>query len=263
MTTTSEHPANGHRPAGRGSFGEYFADLDPHGPVPLHAQVSERLEQAIRDGAIAVGERLESETALAQRLGISRATAQRSIRSLVDRGLLVRRRGIGTQVLQSRAPRPLELTALDDPGDADRESGDRILVHEVIPASAGIAARLRIREGADVLYMRRLRHSNGRPAAIVDGYLPTALADGGVGEPDTRSLSALLRELGVAIRSTELSVGARLALADDVELLGITVGDPLLTVDRCILGAPGGVLGYGSECYLPDLYAVQAMLVGR
>ena len=84
---------------------DLFADLDRSGPVPLYYQVSTRLEGAIHDGTIPAGARLENEIAIGQRLGLSRPTVRRAIQELVDKGLLVRRRGIGTQVVQGEVRR--------------------------------------------------------------------------------------------------------------------------------------------------------------
>lgn len=76
-----------------------FLDLDRSGPIPLHFQVSSRLEAAIRSGDIPPGSYLESEIAIGQRLGLSRPTVRRAISELANKGLLVRRRGVGTQVV--------------------------------------------------------------------------------------------------------------------------------------------------------------------
>src|SRR5690625_1263572 len=77
-----------------------FRDLDRNGPIPLYFQISQRLEQAIHDELLVPGARLENEIALAARLGLSRPTIRRAIQELVDKGMLVRRRGVGTQVVQ-------------------------------------------------------------------------------------------------------------------------------------------------------------------
>ena len=52
--------------------------------------------------------------ALAERLDLSRPTVRRAIAELVDRGLLVRRRGVGTTVASQVIHRRDELTSLYD-----------------------------------------------------------------------------------------------------------------------------------------------------
>src|SRR4051812_19374934 len=91
---------------------ELVLDLDRSGPIPLYYQVASELEKAIQDGTLNPGARLENELALSQRLGLSRPTVRRAIQELVDKGLLVRRRGVGTQIVQGKVTRSVELTSL-------------------------------------------------------------------------------------------------------------------------------------------------------
>src|ERR1700733_12843466 len=101
------------RPAVRGlPMSELTVDLDRSSPVPLYYQVSRQIEAAIDAGDLAPGDRLENEISLADRGGLSRPTMRRAIQELVDKGLLVRRRGIGTQVVHGRVKRPMDLTSL-------------------------------------------------------------------------------------------------------------------------------------------------------
>ena len=93
---------------------ELMLDLDRSSPVPLYFQVSRQIEAAIDAGQLAPGDRLENEISLADRWGLSRPTMRRAIQELVDKGLLVRRRGIGTQVVHGRVKRPMDLTSLFD-----------------------------------------------------------------------------------------------------------------------------------------------------
>ncbi|MEU6308496.1 GntR family transcriptional regulator, partial [Streptomyces chartreusis] len=88
--------------------------LDRGSPVPLYYQLAQQLEAAIEHGALAPGNLLGNEVDLSVRLGLSRPTVRQAIQSLVDKGLLVRRRGVGTQVVHSQVKRPLELSSLYD-----------------------------------------------------------------------------------------------------------------------------------------------------
>ena len=54
-------------------------ELDRSSPVPLYYQLAQAIEAAIRDGALAPGDRFENELALAKRLTLSRPTTRRAI----------------------------------------------------------------------------------------------------------------------------------------------------------------------------------------
>jgi DNA-binding GntR family transcriptional regulator len=259
-----ERSAQGARPADRVWPDEFFADLGHDRSAPLHSQVSDRLERAIREGALALGDLLDNEVAIARRLGVSRATAQRSIQALVEKGLLIRRRGIGTQVAQGQGTTPHGTASLyEELRRAGRVPSTRVLLHEVIPAPAHIAERLRIPEGDAVLRLRRLREADGLPVAILENHLPAAFAGIDAEKLGTRGLHRLLGAHGATVRSVDLAIGARLALARESGLLGVTPGDPLLTAERRSFSDLGRVLDCGSHLYRPDRYAFETMLVGK
>ena len=83
-------------------------------PVPLYFQVAEQLEHAIHEGLLVPGDRIGNEVALADQLGLSRPTLRQAIQMLVDKGMLVRKRGVGTQVVHAPIRRTVELTSLYD-----------------------------------------------------------------------------------------------------------------------------------------------------
>ena len=58
-------------------------------------KLARQLEAAIESGVLTPGNRLGNEIELSVRLGLSRPTVRQAIRSLVDKGLLVRSRGVG------------------------------------------------------------------------------------------------------------------------------------------------------------------------
>src|SRR3954470_21609266 len=85
--------------------------LDRSSPVPLYFQLATQLEAAIDRGDLSAGGRLDNEIELADRLGVSRPTMRRAIQELVSKGLLVRKRGVGTQVVRGGLKRRVELTS--------------------------------------------------------------------------------------------------------------------------------------------------------
>lgn len=72
--------------------------LDAASPVPLYHQLAERLFSEIREGRYAPGSKLPSEHELAETFKLGRPTVRQATASLIQRGLLERRRGSGTYV---------------------------------------------------------------------------------------------------------------------------------------------------------------------
>lgn len=240
------------------------AGLDRTGPVPLYFQIATGMERAIRSGAISAGSRLENEISIGQSLGLSRPTVRRAIQELVDKGLVVRRRGVGTQVVQGTVTRPVELTSLYDDLAADRhEPTTEVLAHAVIAAGPDIARELGVADGSDVVHVRRRRSADGAPVAVLENYLPADFADITTDELQSRGLYQLMRGRGVAIAIARQTIGARRARADESELLGIAEGGPVLTMTRVAFDNAGRAIEYGTHCYRPDRYAFETTLVQK
>jgi GntR family transcriptional regulator len=72
--------------------------LDATSKVPLYHQLAERLFAQIQGGEYPPGERIPSEHELAERYGLGRPTVRQATDALVQRGVLLRRRGSGTFV---------------------------------------------------------------------------------------------------------------------------------------------------------------------
>ncbi|WP_448458329.1 GntR family transcriptional regulator [Mycobacterium syngnathidarum] len=238
-------------------------ELDRSSPVPLYFQVAQVFEKAILDGQLKPGDRFENELALASRLNLSRPTTRRAIQELVDKGLLVRKRGVGTQVVQTPVHRPVELTSLyDDLARAGQEPATKVLEYAIAPASDEVAGWLNLPPGSEVATMRRLRMSNGQPLAVMTNYLPAGLA------PDEEQLeqSGLYRSLrsrGVHIRLARQRIGARAASRDEARLLDEKPKAPLLVMERTAFDDSGRIVEYGSHVYRASRYYFDTTLVDR
>lgn len=241
-----------------------FNNLDRSGPIPLYFQVEQRLEEAILDGRLPAGARLENEIALGERLNLSRPTIRRAIQDLVDKGLLVRRRGIGTQVVHGRVTRGVELTSLfDDLATTGQKPTTQLLYHAIDTANEVVAERLGVAVGSKVLHIRRLRVADGVPVAVLENWLPEQFTD--ITEADLLSMGLyeLLRSRGIAIRVAKQKIGARSSSASDAQLLDIDRGSALLTMERAAFDNSGHGVEFGSHFYRPDLYSFEVTLVEK
>lgn len=75
-----------------------FERLDPRSPIPLYAQIAERIKVAIAAGELEPGAALESVRALAGRIRVNPATVVQAYRGLEEEGFVEMRQGSGTYV---------------------------------------------------------------------------------------------------------------------------------------------------------------------
>lgn len=233
-------------------------------PSPLWVRLAAGLEAAIASGSLPPGARLENEVSISERLSLSRPTVRRAIQELVDKGLLVRRRGIGTQVVHGSVARQIDLTSLhDDLARSGRVPSTRVLDVTLAHAAPEIAAQLGLAPEARVLKIRRVRFADAAPIAVLENYLPDTFADITAETLRTEGLYHALRDRGVTLRVARQRIGARRATVDEGQLLDIGRGAPVLTMDRTAYDADGAAVEYGHHCYRPDLYGFEMTLVDR
>jgi DNA-binding GntR family transcriptional regulator len=238
--------------------------VDRSSPVPLYYQVAQVLEQAIETGDLAPGERLDNEIALAESLGLSRPTMRRAIQYLVDRGLLVRKRGVGTQVVHRAVRRPVELTSLhDDLAAEGRSPRTEVLRLEKVHASDTVAHVLGVAEGTTVLALERLRFADDEPLALLRNYLPNGIVTLTEDLLRTAGLYQTMRSAGVRPHLASQVVGARTATSGEARLLTESRGAPLLTMRRTAYDETGRVVEYGDHVYRASVYSFEFVLASH
>jgi DNA-binding GntR family transcriptional regulator len=247
------------------SVADLSVHLDRSSPVPLYHQVARQVEAAIERGDLSPGARLENEIRMAERWGLSRPTMRRAIQELVDKGLLVRKRGIGTQVVNRQVKRPVRLTSLyDDLASTGQEPSTRVLLHEVVPATPLVAEHLGVPIEADVVRLQRVRSARAEPLALLNNWLPTEVAsEFTTDQLQTGGLYELFRAQGVNLRIASQRIGARAASATEAGLLHIRKGDPLLRTERTTYDDYGRAVEYANHVYRADTYSMEVTVVGR
>jgi len=236
--------------------------VDRNSPVPLYRQVSQHLERSIESGEIPNGTRLGNEVALAEAMGLSRPTVRRAMQQLVDKGLIVRRRGIGTRVVQPKVRRPLELSSLydDDLAGSGRAPTTEVLELGQVAAPEEVAALLRVDFGEPVARLVRLRRANGNPIAKMTNSLPAQVGELDIAHLEEHGLYELLRERGIQLHSATQTIGARNATTAEARLLDEPRSASLLTMQR-ITYDRGAAVEYGTHIYAASRYSFKIDLL--
>ncbi|WP_327639807.1 GntR family transcriptional regulator [Kribbella sp. NBC_00482] len=230
--------------------------IDRSSPVPLYFQLAQRLQQLIESGQIPSGARLDNELVVAEQLGLSRPTVRQAMQYLVEKGMLSRKRGVGTSVVNNRVRRKDVRSSLyEDLERAGRRPRTELLSCEVVPATEEIATALAIEPGTKLMALRRLRYADDEPLAILRNHIR---ADLGITAEslERRGLYQLLRAAGSEIKAAQQTVGARKATAAEASLLQEPRGATLLKVHRVAYDAHGRPVEYGRDLYRASLYSI-------
>lgn len=73
-----------------------FSRIDPRSPVPIYAQIADRVRVAVAAGDLREGDALPSVRALAAELRVNPATVVQAYRALEREGIVELRQGAGT-----------------------------------------------------------------------------------------------------------------------------------------------------------------------
>jgi GntR family transcriptional regulator len=236
--------------------------VDRSSPIPLYFQLAQQLEEAINDGRLTPGSRIDTEVELARRLRLSRPTVRQAMDYLVDKGVIARRRGAGTRVVSADVRRPLELSSLhDDLLRSGQRPTTQVLSMTVEPVTGEVAHALQLPDGSDAVLLVRLRSAMHRPIARLTNYLPMNFADLTSAELEQQGLYEILRGRGIRLHSASQVIGARTATMAEAKLLDERRSAAVLTMQRTTLDDHGGVVEFGTHIYAASRYRFEFSLL--
>jgi GntR family transcriptional regulator len=140
---------------------------------------------------------------------------------------------------------------------AGRVPSSTLLTRVIRPASMEEAVSLGIAARQPVVHLRRLRQADGAPIALESTVLIEACADAVMTADLTLgSLHETLARAGIVLRRGTSTIAAAIATAEDVRLLGVLVGDPLLVERRVIVDGHGRRIEATESRYPADRYGL-------
>jgi DNA-binding GntR family transcriptional regulator len=232
--------------------------IDRGSPVPLYHQLAEQLSSAIRGGQLEPGDPFENELAMCERLGLSRPTVRRAIQEMVDQGLLVRRRGVGTTVANRKVHRRFELSSLFD----GRTPRTTVLQLERVQEPSAATA-LDLPENTEMLSILRLRLVEDKPLALLHNWLPPEYFDLTREELEETGLYDALRTRGAKPVVARQSIGARMPTPAERRHLNLRGGQPVLTMTRMAFDVAGKAVEFGDHSYRAEDYALEMVVDER
>ncbi|TGG94208.1 histidine utilization repressor [Natronospirillum operosum] len=204
------------------------------GQSPRYRVIKEFLTERIHNGEFAPNHQIPPEEQLARDFGVSRMTANRAIRELVQEGYLIRQVGLGTFVTDRKAESPLQdiRNIAEEVRLRGHEYDNRVLICEAIKADDEVALRLGVRVSSRVFHSIIVHRENGVPIQLENRYVNPRWVPHYLDTDFSRHTPNEVLVASCPISDLEHIVEAVLPDAETAEWLEIGRDEPCLSVIR-------------------------------
>lgn len=232
--------------------------IDKHSPIPIYYQIMKQLQAKIDEGEYGVDRALPPERELVETYGVSRMTVRQAIAELVNEGILIRRKGVGTFVAPPKLEQALSgLTSFtEDMAQRGMKAGARIISFQETLPEPTVRKALGLSADERVFECVRLRLADEEPMALETTTLIASICPGlRQGDLENQSLYTLLADRwGVRLDHASQSLEPILATIYEAGLLHVAPGSPMLLMHRTTYDQDGRAFEYVKSLYRGDRY---------
>ncbi len=233
-------------------------DIDKSSPVPVYYQLKEQLAIYIRNETYPVGSQLPPETAISEKLGISRGTVRQAISDLVSEGRLSRVRGRGTFVTELTGATHLAqrfTSFAEDMQELDIPYASRLISGKIQPAGGRLLKKLGLGQGSKVVYLERLGSIYDKPYVLAFSYLPLDLCPDLLEKDLTNQSLYQVLEDAYGLHLLRATRTLEAATADEYEsrLLNVKIGTPVHFMQSLAYLDDGRVVEYSRLRFRGDM----------
>jgi len=238
--------------------------VDGKFPTPLYHQIYSILRGKIVEREYADGDQFLSEKEVAEAYGVSRITARRALDDLAKDGLVVRKRGRGTQVTYIAPSRPLQagiegvlenLLAMGLETEVSLLEFDYVTPNEQVMDALDCAATDLVQRSV------RVRRLDKLPFSYLTTYVPEFVGRTyGRDDLGSTSLLSLLERSGVEVIRAEQTIDATLASPEVARSLDVELCSPILRVRRIVYDQTDTPVEFITSLYRPDRYQYRMQL---
>ncbi|RFM26777.1 GntR family transcriptional regulator [Deminuibacter soli] len=232
--------------------------IDHSSKIPLHVQVEEFLLKLIAQDKFRKGLFLPKEVELANRLGVSRNTIRQATNKLEHKGLIVRKKGVGTRVAEKKS---LSTTGLDHWYSFTREMQEKgikvinlVIKVEWVNPPETVSAFFNCDPDKPLLKLSKLKgDSSKEPIVYFESYFHPRI---GVQEGDdfNKPLYDMLEETyGVVVHRSKENISAQ-AAGKLGRKLKVDTHFPILCRERFVYDAGNRPVEYNIGYYRSDKF---------
>lgn len=198
--------------------------------IPVYIEMHNKMRHLIVSNQWKRESKIPSERSLAQEFNVSRMTARQAVSSLVEEGLLERRRGAGTFVASEKVREKLSgiPSFTETIEKLGKQPSSKLVSYYTKRASESEAEKLDLSQDETVLVMERIRYTDNEPICFEVATLPLKIISEFSKEQLTQHLYRTLSDSGFEVARAEQTISATLASEKVAELLQIKRESPIL-----------------------------------
>jgi GntR family transcriptional regulator len=230
--------------------------------IPLYIQLEEIFQSQIVTGEFVPGQRIPSENEIANAYKVSLITVRQSISNLVQKGILVRKQGVGTFVRDSERT-VKNIMTLNAKGRLDEVVPEGVLKQEVevvdmspVSSTKYVADKFGIGEGETVYRVVRRRKENGAYLSYIKNYLPVDIGKR-IKRSDllTNTMLAVLKgKLGINLIKGVQLIESILADYEIAENLSIHMTSPVLYLEMLSFDEKDKIVNFVQTFFRADIF---------
>ncbi|MFF4100553.1 GntR family transcriptional regulator [Streptomyces sp. NPDC001903] len=248
--------------------------------VPRYVQIADEIVQQIRAGVLGAGDMVPSESELVDRYGVSGGTIRKAMVEVRASGLVETRHGKGS-IVKARPPvrhrssdrfrrthrQEGRAAYLAESAQSGAEAKVSVLFIGPMEAPEGIAGRLGVEAGTQVLARRRLYFRNGTPVETASSYLPwdvvKDIPELFAENPGGGGIYARLEEHGHVFAEFVETLQARPASKAETSELALSPGAPVVHLVRDAVTEAGRVVEVCDTLMAADQFVFEYRIPAR
>lgn len=221
-------------------------------------QVKEYLLQYIEQAKLQRNDQLPSESAIAQKLGVSRNTLREAYVSLENEGIIVRRHGIGTFIAQ---PRVIQdslnefLPFAQIIQNSGYVPGFQTLSMDLEYVPEDVCEVLKVPPATQLRHIKRLVRADQRPVIYLDDFISPIVEEAGLNWEafDGNMIQFLAASIRPALSQMHSRIRVATLSAEIARYLELAEGTLVLNVRSTIFTVDNQPVAYSKVCFNSDV----------
>lgn len=228
--------------------------------------IYEDMKNRILNGEFKSGEQLPFEKELCVEYETSKMTIKKAFDLLVEDGLIIKKRGVGTFIKDIDmkeieklifAKQFMGLTT----SNPEKKVTSKVLHFDIIKATPLIEKQLNIAPESFVYDIHRIRYADNQPIVVEKTYMPIDLVPGLTEKHLEKSLYQYIEnELECKIQSSHRKITVRKADDDETGYLDLEKGDPVAVAEQVAYFDNGKAFEFSFSVHRYDHFSAQLII---